>query len=40
MQAQASQKSFLETFAALLQDELELRRSVLHDRRYKPLRAR
>ena len=35
MQAQASQESFLETFAALLQDELERRRSVLLDRRYK-----
>ena len=35
MQAQASQEPFLETFAALLQDELERRRSVLLDRRYK-----
>ena len=35
MQAQASQESFLETFAALLQDELERRSSVLMERRYK-----
>lgn len=35
MQAQASLEPFLETFAALLQDELERRRSVLLDRRYK-----
>ena len=35
MQAQASQETFLETFAALLQDELERRSSVLMERRYK-----
>lgn len=35
MQAQASQEPFLETFAALLQDELERRSSVLMERRYK-----
>ena len=35
MQAQTSQEPFLETFAALLQDELDRRRSRLMDRRYK-----
>jgi len=35
MQAQASQEPFLETFAALLQDELDRRKSTLMDRRYK-----
>ncbi len=35
LQAQASQEPFLETFAALLQDELERRSSVLMERRYK-----
>ena len=35
MQAQASQEPFLETFAALLQDELDRRNSALMDRRYK-----
>ena len=35
MQAQASQEPFLETFAAMLQDELDRRRSVLTERRYK-----
>ena len=35
MQAQTSQEPFLETFAALLQDELDRRRSRLMDRRFK-----
>ena len=35
MQAQAAQEPFLETFAAMLQDELDRRRSRLMDRRYK-----
>jgi hypothetical protein len=35
MQAQAAQESFLETFAAMLQDELDRRRSRLTERRYK-----
>lgn len=35
MQAQASQKPFLETFAAMLQDELDRRRTRLMERRYK-----
>jgi len=35
MQAKTSQEPFLETFAALLQDELDRRRSRLMDRRYK-----
>ena len=35
MQAQASSQPFLETFAALLQDELDGRRTRLMDRRYK-----
>jgi DNA replication protein DnaC len=35
MQAQATQAPFLETFAAMLQDELDRRRSRLMQRRYK-----
>ena len=35
MQAQATEEPFLETFAALLQDELDRRRTRLNDRRYK-----
>jgi len=35
MQAQAAQQPFLETFAAMLQDELDRRRSRLMQRRYK-----
>lgn len=35
MQAQSSQLPFLETFAAMLQDELDRRRSRLMDRRFK-----
>ncbi len=35
MQAQAAQAPFLETFAAMLQDELDRRRSRLTERRYK-----
>jgi DNA replication protein DnaC len=35
MQAQASQEPFLETFAAMLQDELDRRRTRLLERRYK-----
>jgi DNA replication protein DnaC len=35
MQAQASQEPFLETFAAMLQDELDRRRSRLMERRFK-----
>ena len=35
MQAQAAQEPFLQTFAAMLQDELDRRRSRLMDRRYK-----
>jgi DNA replication protein DnaC len=35
MQAQAAQQPFLETFAAMVQDELDRRRSRLMDRRYK-----
>ena len=35
MQAQATQAPFLETFAAMLQDELDRRRSRLTQRRYK-----
>ena len=35
MQAQASQEPFLETFAAMLQDELDRRRTRLMERRYK-----
>ena len=35
MQAQASQEPFLETFAAMLQDELDRRRTLLMERRYK-----
>ncbi|MDM7456617.1 MAG: ATP-binding protein [Tepidimonas sp.] len=35
MQAQAAQQPFLETFAAMLQDELDRRRSGLTERRFK-----
>ena len=35
MQAQASQEPFLETFASMLQDELDRRRTRLMERRYK-----
>jgi len=35
MQAQASQEPFLETFSAMLQDELDRRRTRLMERRYK-----
>ena len=35
MQAQATQEPFLETFAAMLQDELDRRRSRLTERRFK-----
>ena len=35
MQAEASQQPFLETFAAILQDELDRRRSRLTERRFK-----
>jgi hypothetical protein len=35
MQAQAAQEPFLETFAAMLQDELDRRRSRLTERRFK-----
>lgn len=35
MQAQAAQEPFLDTFAAMLQDELDRRRSRLMERRYK-----
>nr|XP_019703393.1 uncharacterized protein LOC109505345 [Elaeis guineensis] len=35
MQAQAAQQPFLETFAAMLQDELDRRRSRLTERRFK-----
>ena len=35
MQAQAAQQPFLETFAAMVQDELDRRRSRLIERRYK-----
>ena len=35
MQAQAAQEPFLETFAAMLQDELDRRRTRLLERRYK-----
>ena len=35
MQAQASQEPFLQTFSAMLQDELDRRRSRLLERRYK-----
>lgn len=35
MQAQAAQEPFLETFSAMLQDELDRRRSRLTERRYK-----
>lgn len=35
MQAQASQEPFLETFGAMLQDELDRRRTRLMERRYK-----
>ena len=35
MQAQSSQQPFLETFAAMLQDELDRRRSRLTERRFK-----
>jgi hypothetical protein len=35
MQAQAAQEPFLETFAAVLQDELDRRRSRLSERRFK-----
>lgn len=35
MQAQAAQEPFLETFGAMLQDELERRRTRLMERRYK-----
>jgi DNA replication protein DnaC len=38
MQAQASQQPFLETFAAILQDELDRRRSSLTERRFKQSR--
>jgi len=38
MQAQASQQAFLETFAAILQDELDRRRSRLTERRFKQSR--
>jgi len=35
MQAQAAQQPFMETFAAMLQDELDRRRSRLTERRFK-----
>jgi DNA replication protein DnaC len=35
MQAQAAQQPFLDTFAAMLQDELDRRRSRLMERRFK-----
>ncbi len=35
MQAQAAQQPFLETFASMLQDELDRRRSRLTERRFK-----
>ena len=35
MQAQSSQEPFLDTFAALLHDELDRRRSRLTERRFK-----
>jgi len=35
MQAQSSQEPFLDTFAAMLQDELDRRRSRLTERRFK-----
>ena len=35
MQAQAAQEPFLDTFAAMLQDELDRRHSRLMERRYK-----
>ncbi|MDI7047385.1 ATP-binding protein, partial [Escherichia coli] len=35
MQAQVAQEPFLQTFAAMLQDELDRRRSRLTERRYK-----
>ena len=35
MQAQSTQEPFLETFAAILQDELDRRRSRLTERRFK-----
>ena len=35
MQAQAAQEPFLQTFAAMLQDELDRRRTRLMERRYK-----
>ncbi len=35
MQAQAAQEHFLQTFAAMLQDELDRRRTRLTERRYK-----
>jgi len=38
MQAQAAQQPFLETFAAILQDELDRRRSRLTERRFKQSR--
>lgn len=38
MQAQASEQPFLETFAAILQDELDRRRSRLTERRFKQSR--
>ena len=38
MQAQASQEPFLETFWAILQDELDRRRTRLNERRFKQSR--
>ena len=38
MQAQATQQPFLETFASMLQDELDRRRSRLTDKRFKQSR--
>ena len=35
MQAQSTQEPFLDTFAAMLQDELDRRRSRLTERRFK-----
>jgi hypothetical protein len=35
MQAQVSEQPFMETFAALLQDELDCRRTRLSERRFK-----
>ncbi|EQD26341.1 IstB domain protein ATP-binding protein, partial [mine drainage metagenome] len=38
MQAQSTQEPFLDTFAAMLQDELDRRRSRLTERRFKQAR--